>query len=66
MGNTTTSGKRDRNFPYSIDNLPGKANLNLSPESYGKKKPFSYQQSIDTADDVEEFSQTKVGFFWRI
>ena len=66
MGNAATSGsKRDRNFSYSIDNLPSKQNSaddHKNSLDYGKKQ-FLYQQSIDTTDDVEDFNQTKVGLF---
>lgn len=65
MGNAATSGsKRDRNFSYTIDNLPGKQNSGDDHKNsldYGNKKQFLYQQSIDTTDDVEDFNQAKVG-----
>lgn len=58
MGNTATSGKRDRNYSYSIDGTLGKSSLSDEQKNcldYGKKKQFLYQQSIDTTDDVDEF-----------
>lgn len=64
MGNAATSGsKRDRNFSYTIDNLPSKQNSGDDHKNsldYGNNKKFLYQQSIDTTDDVEDFNQAKV------
>lgn len=56
MGNVATSGKRDRNFSYSIDGLPVKQNSDDGKGNvdFIKKKQFLYQQSCDATDDVEE------------